>query len=50
MWGLLSARGQAHTVESIGPAVERIRAMYPTLGCRTMKIKLRREEGVHVAK
>ncbi|KAI0694588.1 hypothetical protein BC835DRAFT_1306221 [Cytidiella melzeri] len=49
-WNLTSARGQHHTIESIGPAIERIRAKFPTLGSRLMKVKLLREEKMMVSK
>ncbi|KAI0686829.1 hypothetical protein BC835DRAFT_1309378 [Cytidiella melzeri] len=49
-WGLKSARGQQHTVVSIGPSIERIRSQFPTLGSRLMKVKLLREEGIMVPK
>lgn len=49
-WGLRSTRGQAHTLESIGPAIENIHDEFPTMGSRLMKVKLLREFGMAVPK
>ncbi|KAG1886720.1 hypothetical protein F4604DRAFT_1571626, partial [Suillus subluteus] len=47
-WGVTSARGQAHTIESIGPAIERIRQRFPKQGSHNMKQTLRQEEHIMV--
>ncbi|EGO29143.1 hypothetical protein SERLADRAFT_405248 [Serpula lacrymans var. lacrymans S7.9] len=47
-WGLKSARGQAHTLESIGPAIERIRTRFPVQGSHDMKKTLLQEEKIMV--
>ncbi|PSR71388.1 hypothetical protein PHLCEN_2v12655 [Hermanssonia centrifuga] len=49
-WGIRSARGQAHTLESIAPAVEAIHARFPSIGCRVMKRMLLRENQISVSK
>ncbi|EGN98649.1 hypothetical protein SERLA73DRAFT_54661, partial [Serpula lacrymans var. lacrymans S7.3] len=41
-------RGQAHTVESIGLAIERVRSRFPQQGCHDMKVTLRHEENILV--
>ncbi|EGN97396.1 hypothetical protein SERLA73DRAFT_75084 [Serpula lacrymans var. lacrymans S7.3] len=47
-WGLKSARGQAHTLESIGPAIECIRTHFPVQGSHDMKKTLLQEEKIMV--
>ncbi|KAG2124693.1 hypothetical protein DEU56DRAFT_873254 [Suillus clintonianus] len=47
-WGVMSARGQAHTIESIGPAIERVRQWFPKQGSHDMKQTLRQEEHIMV--
>ncbi|KAJ3559885.1 hypothetical protein NM688_g62 [Phlebia brevispora] len=49
-WKLYSSRGQSHTVFSIGPAVERMRTKYPTMGAFKMKHALLNEENINVSK
>ena len=50
LWKIHSTRGQQHTLVSIGPAVEDIRARFPTCGCRQMKRRLLYEKHMHVSK
>ncbi|KAI0086273.1 hypothetical protein BDY19DRAFT_908518 [Irpex rosettiformis] len=45
-----NTRGQAHTLESIGLAIEDIRSRFPSMGSRLMKVKLLREKGMGVSK
>ncbi|EGN95811.1 hypothetical protein SERLA73DRAFT_155093 [Serpula lacrymans var. lacrymans S7.3] len=47
-WGLKSTRGQAHTLESIGPTVERVCACFPVQGSHDMKKALLQEEKIMV--
>ncbi|KAG1758561.1 hypothetical protein EDD22DRAFT_783750 [Suillus occidentalis] len=47
-WGLKSTRGQAHTIESIGPAIERVRQRFPKQGSHDMKQTLLQEEQLMV--
>jgi hypothetical protein len=49
-WGLKSARGQAHTITSIGPAIERVRARFPKQGSHDMKLTLMHEEKMSVSR
>ncbi|KAH9947774.1 hypothetical protein B0H21DRAFT_310604 [Amylocystis lapponica] len=42
-WGLKSTRQQKHTVASIAPAVEQIRARAPKMGARQMVVRLRED-------
>ncbi|KAG1811978.1 hypothetical protein EV424DRAFT_1593667 [Suillus variegatus] len=44
----LSARGQAHTIASIGPAIERVRACFPQQGSHDMRQTLLHEEKITV--
>ncbi|EGN94589.1 hypothetical protein SERLA73DRAFT_126061 [Serpula lacrymans var. lacrymans S7.3] len=43
-----SSRGQAHTVNSIGPTIERVQAQFPQQGSHDMKEMLQQEEKVMV--
>ncbi|KAG2033952.1 hypothetical protein BDR03DRAFT_966172 [Suillus americanus] len=47
-WKLKSARGQAHTIASIGPAIERVRARFPQEGSHDMRQTLLHEEKIFV--
>jgi hypothetical protein len=47
-WGLKSARGQAHTITSIGPAIERVRERFPMQGSHDMRQTLLHEEKIVV--
>ncbi|KAG1810317.1 uncharacterized protein HD556DRAFT_1428420 [Suillus plorans] len=49
-WGLKSARGQAHTITSIGPAIERVRARFPKQGSHDMRQTLIHEEKIIVSR
>ncbi|KAF7790443.1 hypothetical protein EIP86_001398 [Pleurotus ostreatoroseus] len=49
-WKLYSARGQAHTVHSAGPSIERMREKYPRMGAHKMKQSLLKQEGINVPK
>lgn len=49
-WGLKSARGQAHTIASIGPAIERVRARFPKQGSHDMRQTLIHEEKITVSR
>ncbi|EGO18514.1 hypothetical protein SERLADRAFT_408531 [Serpula lacrymans var. lacrymans S7.9] len=48
VWGLKSARGQAHSVDSVGPTIERVRERFPHQGSHDMRVTLRQEERVMV--
>ncbi|KAG2142829.1 uncharacterized protein EDB93DRAFT_1241501 [Suillus bovinus] len=47
-WGVTSACGQAHTIESIGPAIECVCQRFPKQGLHDMKQTLRQEEHIMV--
>ncbi|KAG1838765.1 hypothetical protein F4604DRAFT_1885393 [Suillus subluteus] len=47
-WGVISAHGQAHIIESIGPAIERVCQQFPKQGSHDMKQTLRQEEHIMV--
>jgi hypothetical protein len=49
-WGLKSARGQAHTITSVGPAIEHVRAHFPKQGSHDMKLTLMHKENVIVSR
>ncbi|KAG2140820.1 hypothetical protein BD769DRAFT_1626239 [Suillus cothurnatus] len=49
-WGLKSARGQAHTIASIGPAIKRVRARFPKQGSHDMRQTLIHEEKITVSR
>ncbi|KIK32075.1 hypothetical protein CY34DRAFT_760918 [Suillus luteus UH-Slu-Lm8-n1] len=49
-WGLKSSRGQAHTIDSIGPAIERVRKRFPKQGSHDMKQTLLQEEHIMVSR
>jgi hypothetical protein len=48
--GLFGTRQQDHSVESIQPAMERLRAQYPNAGAREMIGLLFHEEGMSVSR
>ncbi|OBZ74272.1 hypothetical protein A0H81_05042 [Grifola frondosa] len=50
IWNIKSTRGQAHTIESIADAVERVRLRFPSRGSRQMKVTLLFEERIHVSR
>ncbi|KAG1878436.1 hypothetical protein C8R48DRAFT_590533, partial [Suillus tomentosus] len=43
-------RGQAHTITSIGPAIERVRARFPKQGLHDMRLTLMHEEKMIVSR
>jgi hypothetical protein len=49
-WGLKSARGQAHTITSIGPAIEPVQARFPKQGSHVMRQTLIHEEKIIVSR
>ncbi|KAG1721282.1 hypothetical protein EDB19DRAFT_1835564 [Suillus lakei] len=49
-WGLKSSRGQAHSIESIRPAIERVRVRFPKQGSHDMKQTLLQEENIMVSR
>lgn len=49
-WGLTSARHQAHTVESIRPAVQLLRPNYPNAGAEDMRHLLRTKCAIRVSR
>jgi hypothetical protein len=49
-WGLKSSRGQAHTIDSIGPAIEHVRKRFPKQGSHDMKQTLLQEEHIMVSR
>ncbi|KAG1723511.1 hypothetical protein EDB19DRAFT_1834590 [Suillus lakei] len=50
IWGLKSSRGQAHSIESIGPAIERVHVHLPKQGSHNMKQTLLQEENIMVSR
>ncbi|KAG1892061.1 hypothetical protein F4604DRAFT_1912792 [Suillus subluteus] len=49
-WGLKSSRDQAHTIDTIGPAIERVRKRFPKQGSHDMKQTLLQEEHIMVSR
>lgn len=49
-WKIYSTRGQAHTLESVGPDIEDLRARFPADGVCQMKQKLLHLKLKHVSK
>ncbi|KAG0704749.1 hypothetical protein DFH29DRAFT_981365 [Suillus ampliporus] len=49
-WGLKSSHGQAHSIESIGPAIERVCIHFPKQGSHDMKQTLLQEENIMVSR
>ncbi|KZS96715.1 hypothetical protein SISNIDRAFT_393871, partial [Sistotremastrum niveocremeum HHB9708] len=48
-WGFFKAKGQAHTIDTIGPHIEVVHERFPTQGVRATKAVLRQEYELHVS-
>ncbi|KAG1884005.1 hypothetical protein F4604DRAFT_1878823 [Suillus subluteus] len=49
-WGLKSSRGQVHTIDTIGPAIEHVHKCFPKQGSHDMKQTLLQEEHIMVSR
>ena len=50
LWGLKSTRGQQHSLDTIGPAIEHIWTKFPHQGSYGMRITLHHEEELIVSR